>query len=314
MVPEDSCQYQRRSEPTDTVYRSRIWQVAFGLQDTDGLAPSGYMRALADDNVYGRKSLAEVANELHHYYDAAHPRKRDGLREEEADKVSLRIVELLEDGAFSLDPMMLDVIHEHLFKDIDDEIYLPGAFKQESLVKCEEVLNGDSVLYGSPRLCERSLDMLFAREFDHQYAPGSKLGEADMRNLSRFIANIWMVHPFAEGNTRTIAVFTELYLRLMGFDVDNEPFAKHARYFRCSLVRACYQNRSIGVSLDTSYLESFISRLLGVRTVTMDYDSLWCLPLFAHPDKVRNVSMADAAPVQRRLIDRGVTTLLLERA
>ena len=135
-----------------------------------------------------------------------------------------------------------------------------------------------------------------------------------MHNPSRFIANIWMVHPFAEGNTRTIAVFCELYLRLLGFDVDNEPFAVHARYFRCSLVRACYQNHSIGVTLDTSCLESFIARLLGDTSKAIDYDGLWCVPLFEHPDKVRNVSMADAAPVHKGLADRGVAALLLGRA
>lgn len=45
-----------------------------------------------------------------------------------------------------------------------------------------------------------------------------------------------MVHPFLEGNTRTIAVFLALYLRSMAFNVNNEPFHRHASFFRSSLV------------------------------------------------------------------------------
>ena len=50
-----------------------------------------------------------------------------------------------------------------------------------------------------------------------------------------FIAGIWQIHPFREGNTRTTAVFAILYLRQLGFDVDNTPFATHAQYFRAAL-------------------------------------------------------------------------------
>jgi hypothetical protein len=63
-----------------------------------------------------------------------------------------------------------------------------------------------------------------------------------------------------------------------------------------------------------SALESFIARLLGDASASIDYGSLWCLPLFAHPDKVRNVPLADAASMQKRLIEKGVADLLLKDA
>ncbi len=31
-----------------------------------------------------------------------------------------------------------------------------------------------------------------------------------VKHISRFIADIWQIHPFGEGNTRTTAVFTIL--------------------------------------------------------------------------------------------------------
>lgn len=136
---------------------------------------------------------------------------------------------------------------------------------------------------------------------------------ADAPALARFVANIWMVHPFAEGNTRTVAVFLALYLRSMGFDVDNEPFRTHASFFRRALVRATYQNRPVGVGLDLSHLVAFPSKLVEDPASELDYETLWCVPLFEHPERVHNVSMADAVPVQEQLIREGITERLLGR-
>jgi hypothetical protein len=37
------------------------WFISFGLQAVDGLKPSEYMRGLAEDNISGNKSYAQVA-------------------------------------------------------------------------------------------------------------------------------------------------------------------------------------------------------------------------------------------------------------
>lgn len=304
--------YHKKSEPASPAYRAQLWDAAFGLQATDGLEPSTYARELANDNICGRKSLDEVGIELGRYY-SSHG-SNDTMRTEEADKVSHRIVGIFEDGSFSFDPAMLGVIHRCLFEGIDDDAYHPGVYKSEQLIKCEEVLNGDSVSYGVPALYARSLEMLFSRELSYayeSYADGPALSWADARNLARFVANVWMVHPFFEGNTRTVAVFLELYLRSMGFDVDNRPFEAHSLYFRNALVRACYQNRAIDVALDETPLIAFLSKLLEEPAEELDYDTLWCAPLFQNPDRVRNVSLADARPVQQRLAERGITAKVL---
>lgn len=48
----------------------------------------------------------------------------------------------------------------------------------------------------------------------------------------------------------------------MGFNVTNDVFAKHAWYFRNSLVRANYRNVKNGVYEDMSFLEAFLRNLL----------------------------------------------------
>ena len=83
-----------------------------------------------------------------------------------------------------------------------------------------------------------------------------------MRHITQFISGLWQIHPFGEGNTRTTAVFTILYLRSMGFDVTNDLFANHSLYFRNALVRANYQNIRKGIKRNSEYLERFFRNLL----------------------------------------------------
>ena len=79
-------------------------------------------------------------------------------------------------------------------------------------------------------------------------------------HITHFVAGIWQIHPFGEGNTRTTAVFAIQYLRSLGFDVDNEMFALHSWYFRNALVRADY--KSVTVDYDFKFLERFFRNLL----------------------------------------------------
>lgn len=83
-----------------------------------------------------------------------------------------------------------------------------------------------------------------------------------VKHISRFVANLWQVHPFGEGNTRTTAVFTIQYLKHLGFNVTNEVFADNSKYFRNALVRANYSNIQYGVKETTEYLERFFRNLL----------------------------------------------------
>lgn len=73
---------------------------------------------------------------------------------------------------------------------------------------------------------------------------------------------IWQIHAFREGNTRTTAIFTIQYLRSLGYEVNNEMFAKHSWYFRNALVRANYRNIQKGIDYSPIYLVRFFRNLL----------------------------------------------------
>ena len=98
------------------------------------------------------------------------------------------------------------------------------------------------------------------RQFDYS----SMNIDGAIRHLTRFCANLWQIHAFCEGNTRTTAVFMIKYLRTLGFNVVNDVFAENSWYFRNALVRANYSDLTQGVTETTIYLERFFrSMLLG---------------------------------------------------
>ena len=57
-------------------------------------------------------------------------------------------------------------------------------------------------------------------------------------------------------------MFTILYLRSIGFKVNNDMFARHSWYFRNALVRTNYKNVRLGIDYTPVYLERFFRNLL----------------------------------------------------
>ena len=188
---------------------------------------------------------------------------RDGRRQcqrtEEADKVAARITELIEEKTFSFTPAQLISIHRRLFEGI---YKLAGRIRDYNITKNEWVLGGKTVYYASADTISDTLayDMGQEREFNYAIM---NIDEA-IRHLTRFCANLWQIHAFCEGNTRTTAVFMIKYLRTLGFNVVNDVFAENSWYFRNALVRANYSDLTAGISETTLYLERFFrSMLLG---------------------------------------------------
>ena len=250
--------YIRQGEP-DKKEKSIAWAIATGLQQVDGLTPSKYLYETARRNIEGEITIAEAKNLIDSYYESKSIRTEEDDDKEEADKVSARITELLSEKSFSFAPNQLVSIHERLFKGVFYKVKA-GKYRDYNITKKEWVLDGDTVLYANADLISETLKYDFETEKNFDY---SKLTPEDaVKHLTRFIANIWQIHPFGEGNTRTTAVFTIKYLKSLGFNVDNEPFEKNSWYFRNALVRANYTNMQKGIYMNTEYLERFFRNLL----------------------------------------------------
>jgi len=255
-------QYLTSGEP-GVEERARNWSMAIGLQDVDGLRPSDFLLEQAKANIEGRISSAEVGRRLEEYYSEKSVREKaeaDGTLQ--ADNVSDRINLLLGEKAFTFSPMELSRIHGFLFKGI-----LPnaGLFRTYTITKNQWILDGDTIEYGSPGTLMELLTFDFSEEKKFDYSTVST-SEA-IKHISRFISDIWQIHAFGEGNTRTTAVFLIKYLRRFGFNVNNESFEKHSWFFRNALVRSQYENIPIGVHRTFEPLERFMNfAVFGIPT------------------------------------------------
>ena len=249
-------EYIKQGEP-NRVEKTKTWETAIGLQDVDGLKPSKYLIQTAKEHIEGTIDIEEAKTRIDEYYEVQGSRKNFEKESEEADKVAVRITEILSEKAFNFSPTELLNIHKRLFKGIFDGA---GIYRNYNFTKKEWVLNGDTVIYASFDTIKETLEYDFEQEKNFSYK-GLSLDES-IKHLCRFTSNIWQVHPFCEGNTRTTAVFLIKYLRTFGFNINDEVFAENSWYFRNSLVRANYKNFEKNVFEDTSFLEKFFYNLL----------------------------------------------------
>ena len=57
-----------------------------------------------------------------------------------------------------------------------------------------------------------------------------------VEKLVSIISRLWRIHPFREGNTRTVTTFLYLFERQIELKVNIDFIGKHAKYFRNALV------------------------------------------------------------------------------
>ena len=249
-------EYIRQGEPAQRE-RADAWRVAIGLQAVDGLKTSEYLQETARRNIEGEISIDEARELVKQYYITKTTHDKDDDDKEEADKVSGNISKLLQTDAFTYSVGGFAAIHKAIFEGVFKHA---GKFREYDISKKEWVLRGDSVLYGRWQDLQMSIkyDLEQERQFDY-----SGLNQEQMvEHLANFVAGLWQIHPFREGNTRTTAIFTIKYLRSQGFEVNNELFAEHSWYFRNALVRANYRNLKKGINYEPIFLVRFFRNLL----------------------------------------------------
>lgn len=233
------------------------WDIAIGLQEVDNLKPSKYLENLMQENILGKKTIYEIEYELKYYYLEKEQRNEVDYDEFECDFVSTRIVQLLSEDNFELSIEYIKYIHQYLFKDIYE---FAGKFRKVNISKSEKILNYDSVTYGDYKLLEKSLDYDITIEKTKDY---KQMNMSDLiNNITKFSSNIWQVHPFREGNTRTVAMFIIKYLEFLEYNIDKTLFKDNSLYYRRALVRSNYFNDSLNIRENNSFLIKFYEMLI----------------------------------------------------
>ena len=169
-------------------------------------------------------------------------RNRYGLK----DAAALATVERIQTGArlrellssevevsASLDS--LQAMHAYIFGDV---YHWAGHIRRVNLYKPEPVLSGASVDYSAHQNirseASAALQTIKARDW-----LGMNLEER-AQTLSQDVKELWRVHPFRDGNTRTVLAFADAYMARRGMPFDLALLGQHAPYVRASLVVATY--------------------------------------------------------------------------
>lgn len=236
--------------------RAYAWATAIGLQDVDGLKPSKYLIATAKRHIEGEISQEDARRLVDEYYETklGHDEPEDA---EEADKVSARMISIINTPGFRLSPEYYLGLHKQIF---DGVFPHAGKIRDVELTKREWVLNWDTVEYEFSCMIEKSLAYDFDNEKKFKYKGLSE--DAFIEHFASFISGIWQIHPFREGNTRTVALFAIKYLKSMRHEVTNDLFAEKSWYFRNALVRANYSNFKLNVDKTQLPLEEFFKVLI----------------------------------------------------
>ena len=136
-------------------------------------------------------------------------------------------------------PAGLQQIHKFLFGDIYD---WAGNYRIINIQKAERLLGGRSVWYSNDEDIERDLTAAFQAIHDFEWDACSR--EEFVSALTHLFPPIWQVHPFREGNTRTVVMLMTLFVEAHGYYFDKDLLAASAGYVRDSLVMASIDQNS----------------------------------------------------------------------
>jgi fido (protein-threonine AMPylation protein) len=252
----DFDEYIRQGEPSQKE-KAGYWLTAIGLQAVDGLKTSDYLKETARKHIEGDIDIDQARELIKSYYQSKTVREPDDDEKQEADKVSANITKILSAKTLDFSTKGYIALHRRIFEGVMKHA---GELRKYDITKKEWVLENDTVNYLNWEDLRRAIDYDIEQErnFSYRHIDNDTL----ITHITKFVSGLWQIHAFGEGNTRTTAVFAIQYLRSIGFDVNNDLFARHSWYFRNALVRANYRNAKKGIDYTPVYLERFFRNLL----------------------------------------------------
>ena len=159
------------------------------------------------------------------------------LDKAEADITYLKLLDI--NAWFENRPLNYETllaIHGYIFGDLYP---WAGQLRTIDIFKEEEVLGGVYLRYGDT---SSLTDQIVAVLDKLNQVSWSEISlEETIPLFSDLIAKLWLIHPFREGNTRTIIRFAGLFANAKGFPLNSKFLRDHANYVRKSLVLYCVE-------------------------------------------------------------------------
>ncbi len=231
-------------EKIDANKKLLFWESAISLQAVDLLKTSAELIEIAKKSIES-KITGEEAIVL---------AQKTG---NEADLVAARMFSLLVKDQFEISSASLTDIHKNLFEGILDSA---GLFRENNIAKKEAALEGLEMVYEDFKKIEHSLKTYCDKE--NKFSFEGLTSQKVIHHIATFIANIWKIHPFERGNTRSVAIFFIKYLAYKGFAINNDVFAKHPVYFRNAVCRAAFCDKSRGIKSNARYFEKLLRNII----------------------------------------------------
>ena len=124
-------------------------------------------------------------------------------------------------------------IHAYIFGDLYE---WAGKERGINIVKGERVLGGDTVRYADTNSIETEMEAALKElnQVNWEVLDISETAEL----FSKLIAKVWQIHPFREGNTRTIITFATQFAEKHGFRMNKALLKDNSEYVRDALVKA----------------------------------------------------------------------------
>lgn len=185
---------------------------------------------------------------------------KDKLESAEADIISLKIKEIEFDDNFELSEEYFKYIHKFLFEDLFD---FAGSYRKINMEKNEFVLGGLSVKYEDYENIQAKINNVIedAKKVDiNKLSVNEKVGY-----FTDLMIDLWKVHAFREGNTRTVIIFVCKYLENLDIFFKNEFFKENASYVRKSLVAASFEDKELDVYANKEYILKIMKDVFSIN-------------------------------------------------
>ena len=137
------------------------------------------------------------------------------LKKAEKDIAFIKLIDINEFSKNECNGDLLKKIHSHIFEDIYD---WAGEYRTVPIYKEEVVLPGLSLEYEQPNKIEEELNKAL-QEMNSLDWNNKKIDELSLQ-LTKSLAKIWRIHPFRDGNTRTVVTFANIFSKIKGFNLD----------------------------------------------------------------------------------------------
>lgn len=157
----------------------------------------------------------------------------------EEDIIPLRMIALRKQGLTITSVFDIQKIHSFLFSSIFD---WAGEFRKITMYKREPILNGYSVDYTPSDYIKKEMNDLEKRFLSINWKELDN--KQKINNVASIIQELWQIHCFREGNTRTVALFLYFLLKTIGVHINIDFLGKNAIYFRNALVLASLYSKS----------------------------------------------------------------------